>query len=130
MTIEFRKVRQEKDDFDFAIGDNIKVKGKFFYNTAKYMVELDASLVGDVEVDCCRCGNMFEKHIDFDSLILINDGVIKNDHNDDNLDYSIYEVSNHKIDFEEIMSSELDSLKLDYHVCEKCDNEDGLDFEY
>ena len=130
MTIEFRKVRQEKDDFDFVINDNIKVKGKFFYNATKRMVELDANLAGSIEVDCCRCGDTFDKDITLDSLILINDGEIKNNHSDDNFDCSIYEVQNHKIDFVQIMSSELDSIRLDYHVCEKCDNEDDLDIEY
>jgi uncharacterized metal-binding protein YceD (DUF177 family) len=130
MTIEFRKVRQEKDNFDITINDNIKVKGNFFYNTAKRMVQLDASLAGDIEVDCCRCGEVFIKNVDLNSQILINDGVIKNNHNDDDFDCSIYEVQNHKIDFEEILSSEIDSFKLDYHVCEDCEATEEFNVEY
>jgi hypothetical protein len=40
----------------------------------------------------------------------------------------VIEIENGTIDFEELIQSELASIKSDYHICNKC-LQDGDDFE-
>jgi hypothetical protein len=60
---------------------------------------------------------------------LVSDGIYSSDQNDE--ESVIIEVEDHILDFDEILHSELESLKSEYHVCDACKNNDKLvEIEY
>lgn len=121
MVIEFRKVAQTPKNFTDQF-DSVKIEGNFC-KISPYLIEIDSKLSGSIVVDCSRCGETFSTKLDEEMGFLISDGIYKeNDNSKKDLDKVIVEVDDHLIDFNEILKSELESFKLDYHVCNDCQN--------
>ena len=120
MVIEFRKVAQISKSFEYQL-DSVKIEGTFCRISPR-LIEMDSKVHGEIEVDCFRCGDNFDTQIDEKIEFLISDGLYNQNDSQKNLDRVIIEVDSHTIDFEEIIKSELESFKLDYHVCDKCLN--------
>ena len=114
MKIEFRKVPQTTKELE-VIYNSVKIEGTFC-KISQSLVKVDAVLKGSTEIDCCRCGITEEIEVDEELHLLLNDGVYKNDESE----YLVIEVENSLIDFDEIIESELNSIKSDYHICENC----------
>ena len=126
MKIEFRKVPLQKSKFEFE-QNSVKFLGTFSKMSSK-IVKLDANISGKCQVDCCKCGKDFSKHIDEKLECLLSDGICSSD-NDEEL--VIIEVEDHIIDFSNILNSELESFKSDYHLCSDCQNSNDLiELEY
>ena len=70
----------------------------------------------DVEVDSDEKQNGEEIEVDEELQLLLSDGIYKGDESE----YLLIEVENSLIDFNEIIESELNSIKSDYHICENC----------
>lgn len=120
MVIEFRKVAQTSKSFEDQL-DSVKIEGTFCRMSPR-LIEIDSRLHGKTAVECSRCGDTFDTTIDEEIEFLISDGLYNDDESLKNLDKVIIEVDNHTIDFKDIINSELESFKLDYHVCDKCLN--------
>ena len=114
MKIEFRKVPQINKELEFNY-NSVKIEGTFC-KISQSLVKVDAVLKGSTEIDCCRCGITEEIEVDEELHLLLSDGVYKNDESE----YLVIEVENSLIDFDEIIESELNSIKSDYHICENC----------
>ncbi len=128
MKIEFRKAPQQEKDFSLEI-DSVKFCGTFGKISSK-LVDIKSNIDGIVEVNCCKCGTNF--NIPFNEKIhfLVSDGIYSSKDERD-LDKMIIEVDNHIIDFEEILQSELESLRADYHICDTCSkDETTIELEY
>ncbi|MEA3383114.1 MAG: hypothetical protein U9Q20_00365 [Campylobacterota bacterium] len=128
MKIEFRKVPLEASDFEINF-DSVKFLGTFSKISSK-LAKIDAKIIGDFEVDCCKCGISFmtpiEEKIDF----IVSDGIFTSS-NDEDEEFVIIEVENHFLNFDEILHSEIESLKSEYYVCDTCKNNDQLvEIEY
>ena len=49
----------------------------------------------------------------------------------DEEEFVVIEVDNHNLDFDEILHSEIESLKSEYYVCDTCKkNNDYVEIEY
>lgn len=120
MVIEFRKVPQSSKNFEDCLG-SVKIEGSFC-KISPSLVEISSKIHGDLEVECSRCGKSFVTTLEEDIEFLVSDGVYKDENSERCLDTVIIEVDNHIIDFENIVQSELESFKLDYHVCDNCLN--------
>ena len=114
MKIEFRKVPQIEKELEF-ISNSVKIEGTFC-RISQSLVKIDAVLKGSTEIDCCRCGKTEEIEVDEELHILLSDGIYKNDESE----FLVIEVENSLIDFDEIIQSELNSIKSDYHMCDDC----------
>ena len=114
MKIEFRKVPQTPKELK-AEYNSVKFEGTFC-KISQSLVKINAVLKGKTDIDCCRCGNQDIIEVDEDLEFLICDGIYKNNESDE----LVIEIENGLIDFDEIIQSELDSIKSDYHICEKC----------
>ena len=114
MKIEFRKVPQTPKELIIE-SDSVKIEGTFC-KISQSLVKIDAVLKGSTDIDCCRCGITEEIEVDEELHLLLSDGVYKNDESE----YLVIEVENSLIDFDEIIESELNSIKSDYHICENC----------
>lgn len=91
------------------------------------LVKLKAKITGKLETICARCGKDLELQIDENIELLISDGIYES--TDDELD--VVETNNSVIDFDDIVQSEIESIKSDYHVCSDCINDsEPLDKEF
>ena len=128
MKIEFRKVPQNQKDFILEV-DSVKFLGTFCKISSK-LVDIKSEFDGIVGVECCKCGTTFTVPFKEEINFLASDGVYSSDDERD-LDKIIIEIDNNFIDFEEILQSEIESLKSDYHVCDSCSkDETSIELEY
>ena len=114
MKIEFRKVPQINKELEFNY-NSVKIEGTFC-KISQSLVKIDAVLKGSTDIDCCRCGITEQIEVDEELQLLLSDGLYKGDESE----YLLIEVENSLIDFNEIIESELNSIKSDYHICENC----------
>ncbi len=114
MKIEFRKVPQLNKELEFDY-NSVKIEGTFC-RISQSLVKIDAVLKGSTDIDCCRCGITEQIEVDEELQLLLSDGLYKGDESE----YLLIEVENSLIDFNEIIESELNSIKSDYHICENC----------
>lgn len=114
MKIEFRKVPQVTKELVVDY-NSVKIEGTFC-KISQSLVKVDAVLQGTTDIDCCRCGITEIIEVDERLELLLSDGVYKKDESE----YLVIEVENSLIDFDEIIESELNSIKSDYHICDEC----------
>ncbi|MDR0761626.1 MAG: hypothetical protein LBF13_01100 [Campylobacteraceae bacterium] len=116
MEIAFRKITKEALSFELS-SENIKFLGKVFRKSSD-LVLLKADLLGQIGHTCDRCGEELNLDINEPLEMLLSDGIYKGEI--DNLD--IVEFYGGVIDFNEILQSEIESIKSSYHYCNKCKN--------
>ena len=114
MKIEFRKAPQTSKELEVDY-NSVKIEGTFC-KISQSLVKVDAVLKGSTDIDCCRCGITEVIEVDEELHLLLSDGVYKKDESE----YLVIEVENGLIDFNEIIESELNSIKSDYHICNNC----------
>ena len=114
MKIEFRKAPQTPKELEIEY-NSVKIEGTFC-KISQSLVKVDAVLKGSTDIDCCRCGITEVIEVDEELHLLLSDGVYKKDESE----YLVIEVENGLIDFNEIIESELNSIKSDYHICNNC----------
>ena len=114
MKIEFRKAPQTPKELEIEY-NSVKIEGTFC-KISQSLVKVDAVLKGSTDIDCCRCGITEVIEVDEELHLLLSDGV----YNKDESEYLVIEVENNLIDFDEIIESELNSIKSDYHICKNC----------
>ena len=128
MKIEFRKIPLSKSEFEID-SNSVKFLGTFSKITSK-LAKISAKLHGSCDVECCKCGNMITIDIDENTNFLVSDGNYEsNQHDDDQL--VIIEAEDHILNFDDILHSEIESLKSEYYICNTCKNNDNLvELEY
>jgi hypothetical protein len=114
LEIAFKKIAKESVDFEL-LGENIKLSGKVLRKTAD-LVLLKADLVGQISHICDRCGDELDLEINEPLEIFLSDGIYKGEIDD----IDVMEFYDGVIDFNEILQSEVESIKSDYHYCSKC----------
>ena len=114
MKIEFKKVPQITKELE-VIYDSVKIEGTFC-RISQSLVKVEAVLKGNTDIDCCRCGTTEVIEVEEELKLLLSDGIYKNDESE----YLVIELDNSLIDFDEIIESELNSIKSDYHICNEC----------
>jgi len=102
------------DDFEITIEGSLMRKG---YG----MAHLDATLKGIIKLECDRCGEIFPFNVDEKVTLKITDTPYKSSEGcGDEQDYDIIEFLDGIIDLDEIIISEVNTIRLDYHKCELC----------
>jgi uncharacterized metal-binding protein YceD (DUF177 family) len=96
--------------------DNIQFTGESKKEGDIYLVK--GKITGFVEVECVKCLETFKKEINEDVKFKI----VKPPYSGFDEEYDIIEQE--KFDLDEIIKSEIESLKLDYNICEKCQKEE------
>ena len=127
MKIEFRKIPLQDTEFEIT-SNSVKFLGTFSKISSK-LAKINSKLSGNCDVDCCKCGITFDVPVDSDIEFLLSDGIYSSETNDEEL--VIIEVEDHFLDFNEVLHSELESLRSEYHVCDNCKtNDDLVEIEY
>jgi len=79
---------------------------------------IEGRLQGSIEVECIKCLKTFEKDIDEDVKFKI----VTPPYKGFDEEYDIIEME--KFDVEELLKSEIESVKNDYNVCNECKTEE------
>jgi uncharacterized metal-binding protein YceD (DUF177 family) len=102
------------EDFEVTLEGSLKKKG---YGAA----ELDASFSGVITLDCDGCGEQYSYKLEEKVTLKLTDSPYKaGEGNGADQDYDIIEFIDGIIDFDEIIISEVNTIKYDFHKCEKC----------
>jgi uncharacterized metal-binding protein YceD (DUF177 family) len=120
MKVEFRKVPNIEKEFKISL-NSVNFLGTFSRISNK-LVRIDAQIKGNYPVECYKCGNEFTVDIDENHIFTVSDGIFSSE--DERENEIIIEIDNHIIDFEEILTSELESLNSEYHICDSCSTND------
>jgi len=88
----------------------------------KDFILIDGKLQGFVEVECIKCLNSFKKEIDEE----VHFKIVKPPFSGFDEKYDIIEQESFSL--EELLKSEIESIKQDYNVCDNCQEEFNKEF--
>lgn len=114
MELAFRKVAKEGSDFSLK-SENVHFFGKVFLKSSN-KVFLKAKLEGEAEHICDRCGEDIALKINEPVELIISDGIYQGELSE----LDVVETEGGVVNFDEILESEIQSYKSDYHYCDKC----------
>jgi len=106
-----------KTPLDFVIkSDEITFKGYLQYHSGK-LILLKADLMGQIDTQCSKCGEDMKLLVDEKVEFFISDGL----YNDEStLDIDVVESFNSLADLDELLNSEVELIRSDYHSCKDC----------
>jgi uncharacterized metal-binding protein YceD (DUF177 family) len=113
--ITLRKITKIPLDFEEKSGKMI-FKGYLEYHSGK-LILLQAKLSGLLEKSCDICAQDFKMPIDEEVEFFLSDGIYSGS---DDIDLDVVESLNGMADIEELLASEIELIKSDYHSCDKC----------
>ena len=115
MKIELKKIPFNPKEFETSF-EGLTLKG-VFYKENHNLAKVEATLSGDIEVICNRCADTFIKNIDEKLKLIITDKI----YNGFDDEYDVIEIFSQFIDFDDIITSEIESHKLDFeNICNNC----------
>lgn len=117
MQVSLRKVGKTPLDFEVK-SDEITFKGFLEYHAGK-LILLKADLNGSVVTQCNSCGEDFDLGVDEKVEFFISDGL----YDGNNIDIDVVESFNSTADLDELLISEIELIKSDYHSCKNCKTE-------
>ncbi len=115
MKVVLRKITKTPLDFEVK-SDEIIFKGYLEYHSGK-LILLKAKLKGLLTESCDICAEEFELSVDEDVEFFISDGIYEDDNN---IDLDVVESLDESVNIEELLASEIELIKSDYHSCENC----------
>lgn len=117
MKIEMRKITQTPKDFCISM-DGVELKGQISRKASK-VFQMDAVLEGSLELTCDMSGDLFIKSFEQPLVLYISDGIWDVQSQSSRLDdFDIIEFFDGFIDVEYILQSEIESIRMDYHIKE------------
>ena len=106
-----------KTPLDFKVESNeIIFKGYLEYHRGK-LILLKAKLNGSLLKNCDICGEEFKLKVDENIEFFISDGLYQDD---GSIELDVVESFNGNADIEELLNSEIELIKSDYHSCDDC----------
>ncbi len=117
MKIEFRKISAVESPFEMK-NDLFSSKGTF-KKLSSNLVEINFTLNADLSLICDRCGEEYLSHTDETMNLKVSDGSFEGESLD------VIECHDHFVDFDSVISGEIEAIKSDYHYCEKCNKTSG-----
>jgi uncharacterized metal-binding protein YceD (DUF177 family) len=115
MKISLRKVTKTPLDFEVKSSE-ITFKGYLEYHSGK-LILLKADLTGSLEKPCDICAEEFQLPVDEKIEFFISDGIFERD---DSIELDVVESFDGNADIEELLNSEIELIKSDYHSCDSC----------
>jgi hypothetical protein len=80
------------------------------------LVLFKGRLTGTLRVNCDLCAAAFDSVLDEEISFLISEGIYEGE----NEEYDVVETEESVINMDEILHSELELIRSDYHRCENC----------
>jgi hypothetical protein len=122
MKIEFAKLPRIENKFEIS-SNSVKFSGTFC-RISGTIARIHSTIVGKYDVECCKCAKTITKDIDENIVYTLSDGSISL--KDERENEIIIEIENHIVDFDNILNSELESIKSDYYVCDDCTTDENF----
>jgi len=114
MKLPFRKIGSTPQDFE-VLSKDATFKGTLEHYQ-RGLIMLNGHINGALSVPCDLCAENFDTILDEELKFLLSDGIY-NGHDED---YDVVESLTGMIDINDILSSELESTRSDYHCCPEC----------
>ena len=115
MKVTLRKITKTPLDFDIK-SDEITFKGYLQYHAGK-LILLHADLKGEIDTQCSQCGEDLKVPVDETVEFFVSDGLYDDDAD---IDLDVVESLDSTADLDELLHSEIELIKSDYHSCENC----------
>ena len=115
MKIKLIKVSKTPSDFEIKTG-KITFKGSLQYDSDK-LFRINAEIKGNMPVICDICANDYDMKLDEKVEFFISNGLYESS-NESLVD--VVEAMDGEADIDEILASELELIKSDYHTCPEC----------
>ncbi len=123
MKVLLRKVTKRPLDFDLK-SDEITFKGYLEYHSGN-LVLLRAKLSGSLEKPCDICAKDFKLSVDEDIEFFISDGLFEDD---GSIKLDVIESFDGFANIDELLHSEIELIRSDYHHCDDCKDVDEFEF--
>jgi hypothetical protein len=115
MKIALRKVT--KTPLDFEVKSNeITFKGYLEYHAGK-LILLKADMTGFLEKPCDICAEEFKMSVNEEIEFFISDGIYEDENT---LELDVVESFDGNADVDELLNSEIELIRSDYHSCDEC----------
>ena len=118
MKITLRKVTSTPLDFEVK-SDEITFKGYLEYHSGK-LILLHANLSGLLEKACDTCAEEFKMPVNEEIEFFISDGIYEDENS---IELDVVESFDGIADIDELLNSEIELIKSDYHSCKECESE-------
>ena len=115
MKVTLRKVTKTPLDFEVK-SDEITFKGYLEYHGGK-LILLKATLNGLLQKPCDTCAEEFKMPVYEEVEFFISDGIYEDENS---VELDVVESFDGIADFDELLSSEIELIKSDYHSCNEC----------
>ena len=115
MKVTLRKITKTPLDFDIK-SNEITFKGYLQYHAGK-LILLHADLKGEIDTQCSQCGEDLKVPVDETVEFFVSDGLYDDDAE---IDLDVVESLDSTADLDELLHSEIELIKSDYHSCENC----------
>lgn len=115
MNIPFRRITQTPQEVEVTSG-GVTLKGTLAHKRHGLVI-MNAHLSGELQLPCDICAEPFTEVLDEEIALLISDGVFEG--SDD--DFDVVEMDG-SIDMDELLNSEIELIRSDYHSCPNCKN--------
>ncbi len=117
MKIEFKKISATPKSFSIE-SEGVVFSGEVSRIYSK-LFEIKAHLGGEITLVCDLSGEEYQKALDESLVLYISNGVWDTQSQSDLMtDFDVIEFFDGFIDFEYILQSEINSIKMDYHIKE------------
>jgi hypothetical protein len=123
MKVMLRKVTKTPLDFELQ-SEEITFKGYLEYHKGK-LILLKAKLDGSLEKSCDVCAENMRVDVDENIAFFISDGLYKDD---GSIELDVVESFDGNADIDELLHSEIELIKSDYHRCDNCKERDEFEF--
>ncbi len=120
MNIPFRRVTTSPQTIEVS-GDGVKLEGTLSFKQ-RNIVMLDGEINGKLSVPCDICAEQFDIILHDKVKLLLSDGIYQG--SDD--EYDVIEM-NDIIDLDELLHSEIELIRSDYHTCKRCEDNEGVE---
>jgi uncharacterized metal-binding protein YceD (DUF177 family) len=117
LKVTLRKVTKTPLDFEVKSGE-ITFKGYLEYHKGK-LILLKANLTGLLEKSCDTCAEEFKMPVNEEIEFFISDGIYEDENG---IELDVVESFDGVVDIEELLASEIELIKSDYHSCDDCKN--------
>jgi uncharacterized metal-binding protein YceD (DUF177 family) len=119
LKVTLRKVTKIPLDFEVKC-DEITFKGYLEYHSGK-LILLKANMSGFLLKPCDICAEEFRLTVDEKVEFFISDGLYESDHD---IEFDVVESFDGIVDIEELLASEIELIKSDYHSCDHCSSQE------
>ena len=117
MKIAFRKITPNRTPFSFET-ERYRCEG-IFRRLSHTVVEVELHLVAESTLVCDRCASSYRHPVDERMTLRVSDGCFEGD------DLDVIEMFDQQINFDAIVTSELETIRSDYHLCTQCNETEG-----